>query len=261
MIKFNTNIRQKVVPDLVESLANFEEITELLHHKSEKTLMWSPINKDSHHLYDHYLDAILTVYFNKYYLLCKSLIQSLNEENYLLYGLIGRSLIEHTAILRYYVTSKMFPLVKIALEDGKVTTEEVETIIPWLEKHIIGNRFDWGDFLVDYFDELDNLKPGNILKNSQVNVLTCLQKWMQEDQSIHDLYSLFCDLVHPNLGSTLLISNVVNNQICIGGHSGEAIALEIVNRTFKQLLSIFREVSEQLKQLQNFKFADYIRVS
>lgn len=261
MIKFNTNIRQKVVPELVESLANFEEITELLHHKSEKTLMWNPINKDSHHLYDHYLDAILTVYFNKYYLLCKSLIQSLNEENYLLYGLIGRSLIEHTAILRYYVTSKMFPLVKIALEDGKVTTEEVETIIPWLEKHIIGNRFDWGDFLVDYFDELDNLKPGNILKNSQVNVLTCLQKWMQEDQSIHDLYSLFCDLVHPNLGSTLLISNVVNNQICIGGHSGEAIALEIVNRTFKQLLSIFREVSEQLKQLQTFKFADYIRVS
>ena len=53
----------------------------------------------------------------------------------------------------------------------------------------------------------------------------------------------------------------MDNQICIGGHSGDAIALEIVNRTFKQLLSIFREVSEQLKQIQEFKFADYIRVS
>ena len=261
MIKFNTKIREKIAPDLIDSLANFEEITEFLHQKSEKNLMWSPIDKDSHNLYDHYLEAILTVYINKYYTLCKSLIQVLNEENYLLYGLIGRSLIEHTAILRYYVTGKMVPLVEMALEDGKVTTEEVETIIPWLEKHLMGNRFDWGDFLVDYFDELDNLKPGNILKNSQVNVLTCLQKWIEEEQSIHNLYALFCDLVHPNLGSTLLISNVVDNQICIGGHSGDAIALEIVNRTFKQVLSIFKEVSEQLKQLQEFKFADHIRVT
>ncbi|ACB49522.1 hypothetical protein cce_0170 [Crocosphaera subtropica ATCC 51142] len=105
MIKFNTKIRQKIVPDLVTYLSKFEEITEFLHHKSTKTLMWNPIDKDSHHLYDH------------------------------------------------------------------------------------------------------------------------------------------------------------NNQICIGDHSGEAITLEIVNRIFKQLLSIFREVSEQLKQLQTFKFADYIRVT
>ncbi len=260
MIEFNVTIRQKIEPSLVNSLTNFEEITQFFQEKSSNTLMWNPVEKDAHHLYDHYLDAILTVYFNKYYLLCKSLIQALNEENYLLYGLIGRSLIEHTAILRYYVTSKMFPLVEIALEDGKVTSEEVETIIPWLEKHLVGNRFNWAEFLADYFDELDNLKPGSILKNSQVNVITCLQQWIKEDDSINDLYELFCDLVHPNLGSTLLISNVVDNQICIGGNSGEAIALEIVNRTFHKLFAIFREVSHQFKQLEHFKFADFIRV-
>ncbi len=261
MIKFTAKIRQKINPNLINELKKFEEITAFLHEKSQNTLMWHPLKKDSYDLYDHYLDAILTVYLNKYYVLCKSLIQALNEENYLLYGLIGRSLIEHTAILRYYVTSKMFPLVEIALEDGKVTPEEVETIIPWLEKHLIGNRFDWGDFLADYFDELDNLKQGNVLKNPQVNVITCLKKWIEEDDSIQNLYELFCDLVHPNLGSTLLISNIVDNQICIGGHSGDAIALEIVNRTLKQLLMIFGEVSHQLKQLQEFKFADFIRVS
>ena len=45
------------------------------------------------------------------------------------------------------------------------------------------------------------------------------------------------------------------------GAREDAIALEIVNRTFKQVLSIFKEVSEQLKQLQEFKFADHIRVT
>ena len=55
MIKFNTKIREKIAPDLIDSLATFEEITEFLHQKSEKNFMWSPIDKDSHNLNDHYL--------------------------------------------------------------------------------------------------------------------------------------------------------------------------------------------------------------
>ena len=58
MIKFNTKIREKIVPYLVNSLDRFEEITEFLEQKSETNLMWSPIDKDSHNLYDHYLEAI-----------------------------------------------------------------------------------------------------------------------------------------------------------------------------------------------------------
>ncbi len=260
-MQFNAKIKQKVPSHIFPLLKKFEATTEILVENSSKTFLWNPWGKNAHQLYDHYLDALVVVYLNKYSVLCQSLIQSINIENYLLYGLIGRSIIEHTAILRYYITAKMLPLVETALEDGKVTIEEIEEIIPWLEKHLTGQRFDWNIFLEDYFDELNKVQSGNLLKNPQVNVLTCLKKWIEEEPSIQNLYELFSDLVHPNLGSTLLISRLVDDQVGIGGNSGQPIGLEIVNRTFGDLLQIFEEVRHQLLQIKAFKFSEALRVT
>ena len=257
-VKFNSIIRHKLGSDLESCLDQLEELTSFFC-ENEQTLIWSLPENDPHGLYDYYLDALLVVYLNKYRVLCQSLIQVLNRENYLMYGLIGRAIIEHTAILRYYVTGKMLPLVEMAVEDEQVTKEEVEEIIPWLEKHLTGQRFDWESFLADYFDELEQPRSGKVLRNSQVNVITCLEKWIKQDPSITHLYELFSDLVHPNLGSTLLISRFVDRQVGIGGTKGEAIGLEIVKRTLAELLKIFDEVHSQLKQIKSFKFADVLR--
>jgi hypothetical protein len=259
-MKFNAQIRQQMAADMGPLLDKFEQITEQLRKNSSITLIWEPLGKDEHDLYDYYLDVLSVVYLNKYYYLCQGLIEALNTESYLIYGLIGRAIIEHTAILRYYLTSKMLPLVEMALADGKVTSEEVQEIIPWLEKHLTGNRFEWNIFLADYFDELDNIQSGHVLKNSQVNVITCLEKWIKEDPSITHLYELFSDLVHPNLGSTLMISRLVDNQIGIGGNEGKPVGLEIVNRTFGKLVKIFEEVQYQLIQIKEFKFSAVLRV-
>ncbi|MGK7945890.1 MAG: hypothetical protein AB4058_15615 [Microcystaceae cyanobacterium] len=256
-MKFTKSLRQKIGSELENYLDQLEEIT-LIFEEMDQTFLWSPPEDNSHELYDYYLDALVLVYFNKYRILCFSLIQVLNAENYLMYGLIGRAIIEHTAILRYYVTGKMLPLVEKALEDGIVTKEEVEEIIPWLEKHLTGQRFQWQPFLADYLDESTS-EPTQQNRQLQVNVITCLEKWIKEEPSITPLYELFCDLVHPNLGSTLLISRKVENQVGIGGSQGEPIGLEIVKRTLSDILQIFEEVKSQLKQIQSFKFAEVLR--
>ncbi|TVQ47707.1 MAG: hypothetical protein EA365_03205 [Gloeocapsa sp. DLM2.Bin57] len=254
MSTFNPDFSQILDSELQELLTNFETITQDFESNSQTTVILQKPENNPHKLYDYYLDSLLLVYFNKYAILCQALIQSLNTANYLIYGLIGRAIIEHTAILRYYVTDKMLPLVELALEDGQVTESEVSEIIPWLEKHLTGQRFNWTEFLADY---LTHPTAGDA---SQVNILTCLEKWTKNNSDIGVMYALFCDLVHPNLGSTLLICRLVDNQVGIGGSQGEAIGLEIFKRTFVQLVQIFSEVKDQLVKIQTFKFSQALRV-
>ena len=257
--KFSQKFRQQVGNQITPLLDQFEELALNLATRNPKEVIWQP-PENLQELLDHYLDTLLIVYLKKYAVFSQCLIQVLNEENYLLYGLIGRAIIEHTAVLRYYVTSKMLPLAQEVVADGKVTESEIEELIQWLDKHLAGRRFDWNTFLADYFQQIEGLKPESVVKPAQVNILTCLEKWGRENRSIIRLYELFCDLVHPNLGSTLLITRILDNQLIVGGEKGKPLGQEIFNRTFGELLELFQEVQEQLIQLQSLKFGEILRL-
>ncbi len=182
-MKFSSAFRQQVSDQLIPLLDRFEEVEHILADEITETLIWQPPSEPSQ-LVNHYLEMLWVVYVSKYHLLCQSLIQALNAENFFLYGMIGRSLIEHTAILRYYVTGKMLPLVNDALSQEKITESKIQELIVLLDRHLTGERFDWRSFLADYFDELQQPQQGKLLKEPQVNVLTCLQKWMKEEPAI-----------------------------------------------------------------------------
>ncbi len=255
-MKFTPAFRQQVSEQIIPLLDRFEEIETILAGEITETRIWNP-PQELPELVNHYLDMLWVVYISKYHLLCQSLIQALNAENFFLYGMIGRSLIEHTAILKYYVSGKMLPLGQTILSQEKITEASIEELIILLDRHLTGKRFDWDSFLEDYFDELEQPQQGSVLKEPQVNVLTCLQKWIKENSAIAGLYELFCDLVHPNLGSTLLISRLVErHNIGVGGSVGQPVGLEIFNRTFEQLIALFQEVRAQLMQLREFKFPE-----
>ena len=257
--KFSQTFRQQVGNQITPLLEQFEELALSLGARSPEEVVWQP-PENLQELLDHYLDTLSIVYLKKYSVFSQCLIQVLNEENYLLYGLIGRAIIEHTAVLRYYVTSKMLPLAQEVVADGIVTESELEELIQWLDKHLAGRRFDWNTFLADRFQQIEGLKPETDAKPAQVNILTCLEKWGRENQSIIPLYELFCDLVHPNLGSTLLITRVLDNQLIVGGERGKPLGQEIFNRTFGELLELFQEIQEQLIQLQSLKFSEILRL-
>ncbi len=257
--KFSQKFRQQVGNQITPLLGQFEELSLSLAARSPEEVIWQP-PENLQELLDHYLDTLSIVYLKKYSVFSQCLIQVLNEENYLLYGLIGRAIIEHTAVLRYYVTSKMLPLAHEVVADGIVTDSEIEELIQWLDKHLAGRRFDWNTYLADHFQHIKGLKTEPMVQPAQVNILTCLEKWGRENQSIIHLYELFCDLVHPNLGSTLLITRVLDNRLIVGGERGKPLGQEIFNRTFGELLELFQEVQEQLIQLQSFKFGEILRL-
>ena len=152
----------------------------------------------------------------------------------------------------------MLPLAHEVVADGIVTDSEIEELIQWLDKHLAGRRFDWNNFLADHFQQIKGLKPEPIVQPAQVNIITCLEKWGRENQSIIPLYELFCDLVHPNLGSTLLITRILDDHLIVGGEKGKPLGQEIFKRTFGELLELFQEVKEQLIQLQSFKFSEIL---
>ena len=79
-------------------------------------------------------------------------------------------------------------------------------------------RFDWESFLYrDYVKLRDKVvaeltdkrqKKGppagqDSIIAPQVNVLTCVKRWAQQEPGVLIVYNLFCDLVHPNIGSAL----------------------------------------------------------
>ncbi len=257
--KFSQQFCQQVEKQIAPLLEQFEELALSLAARSPEEIVWQP-PENLQDLLDHYLDTLSMVYLKKYSVFSQCLIKVLNEENYLLYGLIGRAIIEHTAVLRYYVTSKMLPLAHEVVADGIVTDSEIEELIQWLDKHLAGRRFDWNTYLADHFQHIKGLKTEPVVQPAQVNILTCLEKWGRENQSIIHLYELFCDLVHPNLGSTLLITRVLDNRLIVGGERGKPLGQEIFNRTFGELLELFQEVQEQLIQLQSFKFGEILRL-
>ncbi len=63
--------------------------------------------------------------------------------------------------------------------------------------------------------------------------------------------------MHPNLGSTLLVSRLIDKQkIGVGGSEGQPVGLEIFNRTFDKLVALFPETHSQLLQLKAFEFPE-----
>jgi hypothetical protein len=54
-----------------------------------------------------------------------------------------------------------------------------------------------------------------------VNVLTCVEKWAKETPAVLIAYNLFCELVHPNIGSSFLVCSSDSDRLHFGKHKGE----------------------------------------
>ncbi|MEM1370151.1 MAG: hypothetical protein AAGG02_19550 [Cyanobacteria bacterium P01_H01_bin.15] len=242
-------VRAQLSPDLQSSLDELEARWELLAELRRHPFTWDP-PESSAELFDHYLRALYAVYVNKLFALTDALIYALNTENFLLYGSIARASLEYTAVLRYYVLQKTLPLLNTTDADGNLTPETQQTLLEFLDQHLRGGRYDWQPFL---FEEL-HLKGSKLPPPpTQVNILTCLKKWMKQDSTIEPQYALYCDLVHPNLGSSLLVTRLQDEHVQIGGQGGTALGWHIFSRTFPQLWQALQEIPSCLAQLRELQ--------
>ena len=222
-------------------LRSMQQSAEHLRAMSEKMdAPWRPEGSDPRRLHNMYIRCLITAYSAKFSQLLSVLLTSVKDENYLGYALSGRALIETTATLRYYVLHQYKPL----LDKPSLSLNEFKTLIDIDDRHLRGGRFNWEAFLANKYDELQSdaeaqlasskSKQRHVAKGiiaEQVNVMTCIERWAKESPAVLVTYSLFCDLVHPNIGSAFLVASTDSAALHFCQTKGDSVGQSIVSQT------------------------------
>ena len=89
------------IPELMTML---REGTKHLRSMAQKLeYPWKPDESDPRVLHNNYARNLVTAYVSKFSNLSDGLLDAIEKENYLVYALNGRAMIENVATLRYYV--------------------------------------------------------------------------------------------------------------------------------------------------------------
>ncbi len=251
--RFNKDF-QRVFKQFIAQKSAYELIVNKLRmpHK--------PPSREADVAHNHFLKLIYNHYLIKLVLNGNLIIHSVKESNYIAYALAGRSLIEHVAVWRYYLVEKYAPIFSSA---KVIDFEEMLALIKMHKKHLYGTSFDWGRWLKkdysglenDYLSKIKGKKNKQFNKesreNAQVNVLTCVEKSAKIEPKIGVYYDMFCDLVHPNFGSNILLFSISNeNEIVIDNQASQRIGDKLIEETFKDLFLItYGQINELTKSL------------
>ncbi len=195
-----------------------------------------------------YARSLVSCYVSKVADLSESILNALERLDFLTYAPCGRALIEIVAILRYYIEAHYKPL----LDKKSLSPDDIRTLIDIDDRHLRGSRFDWESFLFSNYSKLRNdavqqlseKRQARFRRNSeelvkqQVNIKTCIEKWASDTPEVLIAYDLFCDLVHPNIGSNFLIASAGAEGLRFVKHRGEMVGHRIFEQSFPILLSV-----------------------
>jgi hypothetical protein len=239
----------QTVPELMEL---FRQGTQQLSKMAEQLdFPWSPAIDNPKKLHNVYARNLITCYVSKVAQLSEALLDSVENNRYMIYALAGRSLIELTATLRYYVLFQYKPLLDKGLVTGSLTNAELKQLIDIDDRHLRGGRFDWDSFLFGRYTQLkdDAVKQleskkakqkhiAQAIITEQVNVTTCVEKWAQVTPEVLIAYNLFCDLVHPNIGSSFLVASISDQGLYFTPSKGKSVGADIFEQSFPILVSV-----------------------
>jgi hypothetical protein len=208
---------------------------------------WSPEESHPQRMHNSYVRNLVTCYVSKVAQLSDAVLQAWEHEQFLMYALSGRAMIETVATLRYYVVAQYKPL----LDRGIRTDADMKSLIDIDDRHLRGGRFDWRSFFSKEYEKLKadavkqlatkKAKQKYLVENiaaEQVNVLTCIEKWAEEQPDVLIAYNLFSDLVHPNIGSTFLVASTSQSGLYFAQGKGVSVGAQIFDHTFPLLIAV-----------------------
>ncbi len=198
--------------------------------------------------HNQFLDYIQNVYLSKFVMCYNLIIYSVKNKNYICYALAGRSMLELVAVLDYHLVKYFENLEK----NHKTPDLLFENYNKLHHEHMGSSRFNWQALVWDqrqvlreeYLDSIKNKKPK---QKASVNIVTCINKIGKEEPDFGVLYSLFCELVHPNLGNTFLTLSGKGGEFGIN-KKGIDIGIIAMESTIEELIenTIYRLKSQQI---------------
>lgn len=211
---------------------------------------WDPTIKDPRKLHNMYARNLVTAYVSKVADLSNGVLLAIEHENFLMYAVCGRALIETTAMLRYYVLEKYKPLLERKQGTG-LSRDDMRRLIELDDQHLRGGKFDWESFLFQRYSKLkDDARVRMESKGKrarpvdgssqpeQIRIGHCIESWGRETPAILVVYNLFCDLVHPNIGSTFLVASSSGKELYFSRFRGEPVGRAILEQSLPMLLSV-----------------------
>ena len=220
---------------------------------------------DKRHPYEvlgEFFRFIHVTYLEKYKELLGAFIDSINQRQFLVTALTGRSLIESTATLRFYNHTILSKAEGASLpEPSEVDVEFFQEAYDLAIRHMRGSRFDWAAFFTSdkktFIGKLVEVEKKRISGNKgkkesldfieSLPISKCLDAWFKDDPELVALsYNFYCDLVHPNLGSNLLLTGVSEGVVQVGSSSNRAVGKSIAREAVTLLTPCIREASKQL---------------
>ncbi len=252
------------MPDENQSIAELMELLRkgsqhLVKMAKELAIPWNPNLKNSRALHNMYARNLITSYVSKFADLSAGVILAIEQENFLTYALCGRALIETTAILRYYMIEQYKPL----FDKGQFGKSEMQQLIDIDDHHLRGGKFDWESFLLQRYSKLKKATvekldrkgqkpaspPDRETGPQQVRIGLCVEKWGREMPEVLIVYNLFCDLVHPNIGSTFLVASTSSDRLYFSRFRGEPVGRAILEQSFPALMSMVNRPFGQLIEM------------
>jgi len=197
--------------------------------------------------YNLAIDFGVSVYAAKLLQLFESIEHAIENETYLIYAQSGRAVLENVATLRYYSKHVDIVAASEAWKGKSLTDPILRKANDTIDRFLRGNRFAWDAFIEGRFDELTRTPHQDHL--AQVNSTTCLQKWFKESPKFEPLYLIFCDLVHPNLGSNLLTMGVRDSKLVAGAVGAHSTSMFIIAPTLAGVLGAFKTVKSGVDDL------------
>lgn len=234
-------------PPISDLIVRLRQGTEHLHGMARKLeIPWNPVQDDSRRLHNMYVGNLVTSYVSRFSELCDGVVDGIENRDYLVYALCGRALIEVTAILRYYILREYKPL----FDRTDLDSSGMKRLINIDDRHLRGTGFDWESFALKRYAQLrDEARarrghgsarrqsdPGGLPK--QIPVGRCINSWSKEVANVGVAYDLFCDMVHPNTGSSFLVASTGPGGLYFSKSRGDPVGTTIVEQTLMLLLSI-----------------------
>src|SRR5260370_851281 len=134
--------------------------------------------------------------------------------------------------------------VRSSLQFWKCRSEETPEID---DQHLRGGKFDWEAFMTGDYSKLlsaaaeksgvgrkrQEAKEESERNNpSPVRIGECIKDWASESPGIGVVYDLFCDMVHPNIGSTFLVGSVAPNGLYFTKYRGKSVIRHALQHSF-----------------------------
>ncbi len=250
-------------PDFQREFTKFFSQKQLYEFIAEKQkIPLEPPSRDADLAHNHYIKVIYNTQLLKFASLGDLLLHAIKHNNYLSYGLAGRSLIEHVAVWRYYLVEKYS---KLIIAGKEVSFEDMLELIRLDEQFLFGTKFDWLQWLNKDYGTLENAyrqsiqdkknkKPSEApSKYKPVNVLTCVEKFAAALPKFGVFYDMFCDFVHPNFGSNIFLYSVsTEQQVAIDQSCEIQIGQKLIEETFAELMLL---TYGQLNELTKSRFS------